>query len=506
MRLLQFWIAHRSETATLLLQHATLVLISTTAAIMIGVPAGILAARVTRVARWMLPIVNVAQTIPSLALLGFLLPLPFVGGLGSRTALVTLSIYALLPIVRGTMTGVQQVDRAVIEAGVAMGMTGRQLLWLVELPLALPAIVAGIRVATVIGVATATIAAAIGAGGLGEYIFRGLSMADSTTILAGAIPAAVLALAADAGLGWIGRRLAVARITTTSALTVSGVALVTLAVVAGVAYARSDEDAVVVGSKNFTEQVILGELVAQQLEAEGLRVDRRLNLGGTFICDRALRNGELDVYVEYTGTAVTAVFHEPVPRDPRVALERTRELYARAGVTVSSPLGFNNTFTILVRGKDAHEFGLRTIDDLRSVMARWTPGFGYEFLQRDDGYPGLAKVYGLQFASAPRAMDLSLIYRALADGRVDVIAGDATSALIQALDLAPLTDNRQYFPAYEAVPVIRTASILRQPAIGRALAALAGRVSEADMRRLNAAVDIDRRDVKDVVREFLKLR
>jgi osmoprotectant transport system permease protein len=506
MRLVQFWIAHRHETATLLLQHATLVLISITAAILIGVPAGILAARVTRVARWLLPIVNVAQTIPSLALLGFLLPLPFVGGLGSRTALVTLSIYALLPIVRGTITGVQQVDRAVIEAGVAMGMTGRQLLWLVELPLALPAIVAGIRVATVIGVATATIAAAIGAGGLGEYIFRGLSMSDSTTILAGAIPAAVLALAADAALGWIGRRLANSRITTTSALTVTGAALVTLAIVAGIAYARSDEDAVVVGSKNFTEQVILGELVAQRLEAEGLRVDRRLNLGGTFICDRALRNGDLDVYVEYTGTAVTAIFHEQVPADSRVALERTRELYARAGVTVSSPLGFNNTFTILVRAKDAQELGLRTIDDLQMVMARWTPGFGYEFLQRNDGYPGLAKVYGLQFASAPRAMDLSLIYRALADGQVDVIAGDATSALIDALDLAPLTDNRRYFPSYQAVPIIRTASILREPAIGRALATLAGRVSEADMRRLNAAVDIERRDVKEVVREFLKLR
>lgn len=506
IRLLQFWITHRDETATLLLQHATLVLLSTTPAIMIGVPAGILAVRMTRVARFILPVVNVTQTIPSLALLGFLLPLPFIGGLGSRTALLTLAIYALLPIVRGTMTGMQQVDRAVIEAGVTMGMTKRELLWLVELPLALPAIVAGIRVATVIGVATATIAAAIGAGGLGEYIFRGLSMADSTTILAGAIPAAALALSADAALGWIGGRLALSRITTTSALTVTGTALVTLAIVGGVAYARSNEDTVVVGSKNFTEQVILGELVAQHLESEGLRVDRRLNLGGTFICDRALRSGELDVYVEYTGTAVTAVFHEQAPDDPRVTLERTRDLYARVGVTVSSPLGFNNTFTILVRAKDAAELGLRTIDDLRTVMARWTPGFGYEFLQRHDGYPGLTKAYGLQFGGAPRAMDLSLIYRALADGTVDVIAGDATSALIQAFDLSPLADNRQYFPSYEAVPVIRTASILREPAIGQALAMLAGRLSDADMRRLNLAVDVERRDVKEVVAEFLRIR
>jgi osmoprotectant transport system permease protein len=503
MRLLEFWMAHRSEGAALLLQHATLVLISTSAAIALGVPAGILAARRPRLGRWLLGTVNVAQTIPSLALLGFLLPLPFVGGLGSRTALVTLSIYALLPILRTTMTGIQHVDHAVTEAGLAMGMTGRQLLWLVELPLALPSIVGGIRVATVIGVATATIAAAIGAGGLGEYIFRGLAMADTTTILAGAIPAAVLAIVADAALGWAGRRIAGVRVTTTLALKLAGAAVVVLAVVSGAAYARANHGAVVVGSKNFTEQVILGELVAQTLEAQGLRVDRRLNLGGTFICDRALRNGDLDVYVEYTGTAVTAVFHQEVPRDPQSAFAQTRTLYAEHGVTVSSPLGFNNTFTILVRGKDARALGLRTIEDLRSVMARWTPGFGYEFLQREDGFPGLAKVYGLRFGTAPKAMDLSLIYRALADGQVDVIAGDATSAMIDSLDLAPLADSRHYFPPYDAVPLVRTASMLREPAIGRALATLSGRVSDRDMRRLNTAVDIDRRDVRDVVRDFL---
>ena len=503
MRLLQFWASHRDEAAALLLQHATLVLISTTAAVMAGVPLGILATRRPRLGRWMLGVVNVAQTIPSLALLGFLLPLPVVGGLGSRTALTTLWIYALLPILRTTVSGIQQVDRAVVEAGVAMGMTKRQLLWLVELPLAVPSIIGGIRIATVIGIATATIAAAIGAGGLGEYIFRGLSMADTTTILAGAIPAAALALAADALLGWTGRRLASARLSMTLTLKAAGVAVVALAILSGVTYARSGGDAVVVGSKNFTEQVILGELLAQRLEAEGVRVDRRLNLGGTFICDRALRSGDLDVYVEYTGTAVTAVFHESVPHDPRVAYDRTRELYAAHGVTVGSPLGFNNTFAILVRGADARRLGLRTIDDLRRVMDRWTPGFGHEFLQRNDGYPGLAKAYGLRFGSPPRGMELSLIYRALADGTVDVIAGDATSALIEALDLTQLDDNRRYFPPYDAVPVARTASMLRQPAIGRALTALAGTVSEGEMRRLNAAVDVEKRDARDVVREFL---
>ena len=195
--------------------------------------------------------------------------------------------------------------------------------------------------------------------------------------------------------------------------------------------------------------------------------------------------------------------HQDVPRDRQRAFERTRELYAPSGVTVGQPLGFNNTFTILVRGEDARRLGLHTIDDLRTVMAGWTAGFGYEFLQRDDGYPGLATTYGLQFRGAPRAMDLSLIYRALAARQVDVIAGDATSALIAPLDLAPLEDNRHYFPPYDAVPVVRTAAMLRHPEIGRALTALAGRVSDEEMRKLNAAVDVDHRDVTAVVREFL---
>jgi osmoprotectant transport system permease protein len=501
MRLLQFWADHRAELLMLVQQHVLLVLVSTAAAVAIGVPAGVLAARRPRLGRPLLALASVAQTIPSLALLGFLLPMPIVGGLGPRTALVTLALYAVLPIVRTTATGIAQVDRAVVEAGVAMGMTSRQLLWLVEFPLALPSIVAGVRVATVIGVGTATIAAAIGAGGLGEYIFRGLSMVDGTTILAGAIPAAALALAADGGLAWIERRMRTRRpIALAAAATAGAIAVLTASLIGS---RPAGETAIVVGSKNFTEQVVLGELVAQTLEQSGIPVVRKLNLGGTFVCDRALRSGDLDVYVEYTGTAVTAVFHEEVAHDPARALERTRALYAGQQITVLDPLGFNNTFTILVRAGDARASALRTIEDLTRVAAGWTPGFGYEFLQRDDGFPGLVMAYGLRFGAQPKAMDLSLIYKALADGQVDVIAGDATSALIEAFDLAPLEDNRRYFPPYDAVPVVRTATLLRQPRIHDALARLAGRVSEQDMRALNAAVDLQRRDVQTVVREFL---
>ena len=502
MRLIAFWVDHRAELAALLQQHVLLVALSTLVAVVIGVPAGIVAAHNPRLGRPLIAFANVAQTIPSLALLGFLIPLPFVGGIGPRAAIVALIVYALLPIVRTTAAGVSGIDRSILEAATAMGMTRRQLLTMVELPLALPSIIAGIRVATVVGVGTATIAAFIGAGGLGDYILRGLSMVDATMILAGAVPAAVLALIADAALGWFERRLARGGSTRWRAPLVVTMLLLALVLVALRPAAAADT--VIVGSKNFSEQVILGELLAQTLERETpLRVVRRLNLGGTFICDRALRAGEIDVYVEYTGTALTAIFHQPVAHDRAAVTATVRDLYARAGVTAFDPLGFNNTFAILVRRQDAESTAMKTITDLQRVAAGWRAGFGPEFFQRDDGYRGLAAAYGLRFREEPRVMDLTLMYRALAGKQVDVIAGDATSGLIDALDFTALEDDRRYFPPYDAVPLVRSATLLRHPEIRRALESLASRISERDMRQMNRAVDLDHRDVADVVREFL---
>ena len=504
MELVTFWTTHASELWGMLGRHVALVALSTGIAVLLGVPAGVAAAHRPRLGRPIAGIANVAQTIPSLALLGFLLPLPLVGGIGSRVAVVALILYALLPIVRGTIAGLASVDPVLVAAGTAMGMTSRQLLWIVELPLAVPSIVAGIRVATVVGVGTATIAAAIGAGGLGEYIFRGLSMVDSTVILAGAIPAALLAISADALLSWAERLLRPTRRRGGSRRTLVTAALILLPVLlaAGTSL-RSSSGAIVVGSKNFTEQVILGELLAQALEQRGLRVTRRLNLGGTFICDRALRSGDIDVYPEYTGTALTAIFKEPVSRERDQVLEKTRQRYASGGISVLAPLGFDNTFAILVRRADAERLGLRTIGDLERVSTEWRPGFGFEFIERADGYAGLTAAYGLRFAQQPRVMDLALMYRALAAGEVDVIAGDATSAHIMSLDLTMLADDRGYFPPYDAIPVARTATLLRYPAARAALDGLAGRISAADMRALNHAVDVERQDVTAVVRRFL---
>ena len=504
--LLSFWIAHRAELAGLLGQHVLLVVVATTVAAAIGVPLGVFAARRPRLAAPLMATASVVQTVPSLAMFGFLLPVPLIGGVGARAALVVLILYGVLPIVRTTIAGLRGIDASIREAGVAMGMTPRELLRQVELPLALPSIVAGARVAAVVGVGSATIAAAIGAGGLGEYIYRGLSMVDTTVILAGAIPAAALALVVDGSLLWLERQLSARRRSRSrrAAATVAAILAAVALLSSGVAALRTG-GTIVVGSKNFTEQIVLGELLAQIIERDtGLPVDRRLNLGGTIICDRALLTGDIDVYVEYTGTALTAVFHQPVSTDASGVFNTVRDFYAHSGRTLLPPLGFNNTFAILVRGADARARGLKTIDDVVAETPNWRAGFGYEFVGRPDGYPGLAKAYGLRFPAPPRVMDLTLSYRALASGQVDLIAGDATAGLIKGLDLIQLEDNRHYFPPYDAAAVARAETLLRYPKVRAAIERLSGRISAADMRAMNYAADAEHRDMREIARQFLE--
>ena len=503
--LVSFWLTHGQELATLVAEHILLVAVSTTIAVAIGVPLAVFATRRPRLASPLVAIASVVQTIPSLAMFGFLLPVPLLGGIGARAALVVLVLYGLLPIVRSTIVGITGIDPSIRAAGVAMGMQPREILRQIELPLAMPAIVAGIRVAAVVGVGSATIAAAIGAGGLGQYIYRGLSMVDSSVILAGAIPAALLALVVDGSLLWVERRLSTRRRAGPARTAVAAAAAVAIVVLAGSALmAVRAPGAIVVGSKNFTEQLILGEIVAQTIEREtGLPVQRRLNLGGTLICDRALLTGDVDVYVEYTGTALTAIFHQPVVKDPAAVIGTVRELYANTGRTLLAPLGYDNTFAILVRGADARARGLRTIDDVAPVAPGWRAGFGYEFLERPDGYSGLAKTYGLTFRGPPQVMDLTLSYRALAAGQDDLIAGDATAGLIKGLDLFRLEDNRRYFPPYDAVPVARASTLLRYPQVRKALEGLAGRISAADMQAMNHAAEAQHEDPGDIARRFL---
>lgn len=263
-------------------------------------------------------------------------------------------------------------------------------------------------------------------------------------------------------------------------------------------------DAIIVGSKNFTESVLLGEIVAQQLERYDLPVQRKLNLGGGFVCHEAMLAGQLDAYVEYTGTAYAAVLKLPAERDPVRVRQVVDSIYReRFGIEWMDDLGFENTFAILVRRRDAERLGLRTISDLRPHAPRWRPVFGYEFMERADGYHPLVETYGLRFGRQPATMELGLVYRALADGVADVISGNSTDGQIEALNLFQLEDDKRFFPPYHAAPVVRAKTLERYPRAREALQALGGTIDEETMRHLNYLVDVQQRPVPEVAREFL---
>jgi len=517
-------------------EHLLMVALAVAIALLITLPLGLLMQGRPRLAQLVLGLANAVQTIPSLAIFGLLLTVPVLGGIGPTPAVVALVLYALLPLLRGLVTGLNQVPSGLKEAGRALGLSRGQVLRHVAFPLALPSLMAGLRVATVISVGVATIGAAIGAGGLGVFIFRGIATVNNSLLLAGALPAAAIALVADGALGALEARLS-RRVAEGSShgggpggrrpawwrrrwiQVLAGALLVAALLAIPVAWRwlapaggnpaggnPAGGETVVVGAKGYTEQLLLGELLAQEIEANtSLRVKREFSLGSTFLLHEAVRQGRIDGYVEYTGTAWTAILRQP-PLSPerRAAVwQRARQLYdERYGLRMFPSLGFENTFAILIRRADGQRLGLRTISDAAAPARQWRAAFGYEFLNRADGFPGLAERYGLRFAEPPSAMDLGLTYRALADGRVDLIAGDSTNGLISALKLQKLDDDRAYFPPYDAVPVFNAASLRRHPELVAVLDRLGGRLSASTMQKLNAAVDLQGQTPELVVRRW----
>jgi len=288
----------------------------------------------------------------------------------------------------------------------------------------------------------------------------------------------------------------------------SPIAILLLAVVFSTSCRQTPQTKVTIGSKFFTEQVILAELLAQHIEARtGIPVIRKTNLGGTLLVHKALLAGELDLYVEYTGTALTAVLNETPQGDSNAVYNRVKQLYSdRFHFELTEPLGFENTFAMVIRGDDAKNLHLQKISDIVPIASKWRAGVGYEFLERPDGFPGLSKNYGLRFAGSPKVMDLGLIYRALVDHQVDIVAGNSTDGLIDSLGLVALEDDRHYFPPYDAVPIVRQSTLVQFPQLRAALADLAGKLSAADIRRLNYAVDAQHQDAAAVVRSFRQSR
>ena len=500
------------DLASRLAEHLALVSLAMAIGLLLAIPLGVLAARRPLLARLALGAANGLQTIPSLALFGVLLTVPLLGGIGPAPAVVALSVYALLPLLRTTVIGLQGVPSGILQAGLALGLTRRQVLWTIEFPLAWPVVLTGIRLATVGSVGLATVAAAIGAGGLGVFIFRGIATVDHGLIMAGALPAAALALLLDGLLGLdlcFSRRRLLAWLTSrrwSAPRVVLPLVLVTVPLVVLLLGPHQTKTVITIGSKNFTEQVILGELLAQQIEQKtSFIVKRQFDLGGTFVLHEAVRRGQVDGYVEYTGTAWTAILKRPPISDAqRVWKETAKRYQSQYGLTVFPSLGFDNTFAILVRTGDAQRHHLHTISDLLPLAPTWRAGFGFEFLNQRDGYRGLSRRYGLVFRTPQREMDLGLTYRALADGQVDVIAGNATDGQIASLKLTPLVDDRRYFPPYQAVPVFNSATLRSHPQLVGVLKALGGTLDAATMGELNRQVDLEHRQPAEVVRTYLR--
>jgi osmoprotectant transport system permease protein len=506
-------------------EHLILTGVSTGAAIVVGIPLGILAGRHVGLRGAVLGTVGILQTIPSLAMLALLLAL--LQEIGVLPAIIALTLYALLPIVRNTLAGLESVPPEVIEAAKGIGMTPRQQLWMVEIPLALPVMVAGIRTAAVVGVGIATLSAFIGAGGLGQFINRGLALANTELILLGAIPAALLALLVDFTLGaaawgirpvrqrhkggWRGRLKPVAL---ALPLLLLGLGI-TASLGGGVAdsfRSSPEEDSrpesrggvIRIGSKNYTEQIVLGELMAQLIEAKtSLDVERTFNLGGTMICHQALVGNELDLYAEYTGTALTAILARRVVNDPDAVLAEVKEAYRKSfDLEWLEPFGFDNTYALSVRAEVAERRGWETVTDMARDTVDLTAGFTAEFAERPDGYPGLRKAYGLDFFEV-KDLDPSLMYEAIVREEVDVICAFVTDGRIVAYDLKPLIDDSGYFPPYQAAPVARGQVLREYPELRGALARLAGAIGDGTMRNLNSQVDIEKRRPREVVRDFL---
>ena len=488
--------------------------VSTGLAIAIGLPFGILASKNHFLRTTVLGSIGVFQTIPSLAMLAILLAL--VGKIGAVPAIIALTIYALLPIVRNTVTGIEGVPSDVIEAARGLGMTSGQQLRLVQLPLAMPIIIAGIRTAAVVGVGVATLSAFIGAGGLGQFINRGLALSSTQLILLGAIPAALLAVLVDGAIAATAWGMEPVRQREKRSLSarlkpvalVLPLLLVALGACAAIGSrspaANQSAKTIRIGSKNFTEQLILGELMAQMIEAHtDLVVDRRFNLGGTMICHEALAAGEIDLYAEYTGTGLVTVLKRPVQSDPSNVFSIVQTEYRKQfSLEWLEPFGFNNTLALTVRKTDAHSKGWQTISDLAMSADSLRAGFTAEFSERADGYPGVRKAYGFGFSKV-HDLEPSLMYQAVATGEVDVICAFTTDGRIAAYDLQPLVDNRRFFPPYFAAPVIRSGLLQGHPEVRTILAQLAGVFDDETMQRLNHEVDEKGGQPRGVAHDFL---
>ena len=490
--------------------HLQLALLALLLGVVVSVPLGIVAARHPRLGRVVLGTVSVFQTIPSLALLAFLVPMLSLLGLrsiGMLPALIGLFVYSLLPILRNTVTGIASIDPAYPEAARGVGMTDLQRLWRVELPLATPAIIAGIRTSAVWTVGTATLATPVGAVSLGNYIFGGLQTRNYAAVLFGCVSSAALALLLDGLIHLVEQSLAT-RSRIKGWLAAVGLCLVAMAALApavvGAFRSTAASRPVLIGAKTFTEQYILSRILAGHIARSTGDSTQVLDSLGSSVAFDALARSELDAYVDYTGTLWTAVLKRTdIPQSRQVLLaEVKKELAQRYGIEVLAPLGFENAYTLAMRRSDAERLAVHSLSDLSKHSAELQLGCDYEFLQRPE-WTSVQKSYGLRFASL-RSMDPSLLYEAARLQAVDVIVAFSSDGRIASYDLVALADDKSTLLPYDAVILVRRGLRSERPQVASALLQLQGAVDLDRMQHLNAAVDKQRQTPDQVATQFLR--
>lgn len=488
----------QDELISALLEHIQISFIALFFAVLIAIPLGIFLTRHKKAAEAIIGVTAVLQTIPSLALLGLLIPL---FGIGTIPAIIALVIYALLPILRNTYTGIYEVDSSLIEAGRAMGMNRRKLLTKVELPLALPVIMAGIRTAMVLIVGTATLAALIGAGGLGDLILLGIDRNNTSLIVLGAIPAALLAIVFDFLLRQF-ERISFKK----SLISLSGAAIVAMLVIVLPNVMGEETEDIVIAGKLGSEPEILINMYKLLIEEEtDLHVELEPGLGKTSFVFNALRSGDIDIYPEFTGTAISEFLKETADSTEReqVYNQAKEGLSEKFDLEMLQPMDFNNTYALAVPQSTADSYQLESISDLKYIRQQINAGFTLEFSDREDGYRGIQKLYDIQFANV-KTMEPKLRYGAIKSGDINLVDAYSTDSELRQYKLKVLEDDKGLFPPYQGAPLLRKETLDTYPELREPLNKLAGKITDDQMREMNYQVNARGKKAGDVAREFLE--
>lgn len=514
------FLAKAPDVGMRLLEHMNMTVLAVFLSLAVGVPLGIAIARQKRLASIVIGIANFLQSVPCIALLAFSVPLL---GIGEAPAIVMVLMYALLPIIKNTYAGISHIDPHVLEAADGIGYSPRQKLWKVEIPLAMPYIMSGIRISAVAAVGNMTIAAFAGAGGLGWFINMGLVGLDLHMVLLGAVPASLLAIVTDVLLGeaeyllvprgiHAGRAEGHHPIRRGIAITLTAsyclfFALLPVGWQIHSWYKEITARQIVIGTANFTETFILGYMYEDLIRAHtDITVKRRFNLSSSDVAFSAETQGDIDTFVSYTGTALVNFLHQPLDRDPeRVYGTVYRTMKDTYHIDVSRPLGFNNTYALAMREETAGRYGIETLSDLFDRAPELRLGCTVEFHERDDGLPRMESEYGVHFASA-ETLGTTIRYQAIANGDVDVVDAYATDGLPLKLGLRMLKDDLQFFPPYQAVAFTRHDTLVKYPELSPLFAKLEGQITDRDMQAMNYAVDVEGREAHEVAHEFLKER